>query len=58
MDFDFTEEQVLLRENTRRFLSKECPDELVRKCDENHEYPYEFYEKMVELGLIFDAHLN
>jgi alkylation response protein AidB-like acyl-CoA dehydrogenase len=52
MDFSFTEEQMMLQQNLRRFVSKECPDELVRKWDENREYPYALYDKIVDMGLI------
>ena len=30
MDFDFSKEQVILKESARRFLEKECPKQLVR----------------------------
>ncbi|RJQ25617.1 MAG: acyl-CoA dehydrogenase [Peptococcaceae bacterium] len=51
MDFGFTEEQELLRQSIRSFLEKECPDEYVRKCDEEGLYPYELQEKMIKMGL-------
>lgn len=50
MDFKFTEEQEILRKSVYDFVEKECPREYVRKLDENKEYPYEVYDKMVKLG--------
>ena len=34
MNFDLTEEQRLMRESLRSFLTRECPIEYVRECDE------------------------
>lgn len=51
MNFGFTEEQELLRQTIRNLLEKECPDEYIRKCDEEGLYPYEIQEKMVKIGL-------
>ncbi|MDY7034426.1 MAG: acyl-CoA dehydrogenase family protein [Thermodesulfobacteriota bacterium] len=50
MDFNFTDEQEALRRSVYDFVEKECPREFVRKIDENKEYPYEVYDKMVKLG--------
>ena len=39
IDFEFTEEQDMLRKTVREFLNKECPRELVRKLDGEGEMP-------------------
>ncbi|RJQ25940.1 MAG: acyl-CoA dehydrogenase [Peptococcaceae bacterium] len=51
MDFGFSEEIELLRKTVRKFLEKECPNELVRKWDEEKTFPYELQEKMIDIGL-------
>lgn len=50
MDFDFTEEQVMFKDEVRRVLKKECPRELVRELDEKKEFPHDLWNKMAELG--------
>jgi len=51
MDFDFTEEQSLLKSSARDFLSKECPAEQVRVMLEDEVgYSKELWKKMAELG--------
>src|SRR5689334_11272674 len=51
MDFSFSKEQDMLRENARNFLEKECPSTLVRKLmDDELGYSPEFWRKISELG--------
>ncbi|MBE9606360.1 acyl-CoA/acyl-ACP dehydrogenase [Acetobacteraceae bacterium H6797] len=50
MDFDLNEEQRATREALRAFLTKECPIEYVRECDEKEVYPFELYKKLAEQG--------
>jgi alkylation response protein AidB-like acyl-CoA dehydrogenase len=51
MDFDFSKEQVILKESARRFLEKECPKQLVRALtDDENGYSPDLWEKMAELG--------
>ncbi len=50
MDFDLTEDQLLVRESVRTFLAKECSVEYVRRCDEEEVYPAELFAKMAKLG--------
>jgi alkylation response protein AidB-like acyl-CoA dehydrogenase len=50
MDFNFTEEQEMLRETARRFMTKECPREMVRAYDEEERFPTELFDKMGALG--------
>jgi len=50
MDFNFNEEQILLRNSIREFMKGECPRELVREFDEKDEYPQELFGKLRDLG--------
>lgn len=50
MNFDLTEEQKLLKESARNFLSRECPRDLVRTLEEGREFPPELWRKMIDLG--------
>ena len=51
MDFQFTEQQEMLRAMIREFVEKECPKHLVRKWDEDKKFPREVLEKLMSLGL-------
>jgi len=50
MDFDLNEEQRATREALRAFLTKECPIEYVRDCDEKEVYPAALYRKLADQG--------
>jgi alkylation response protein AidB-like acyl-CoA dehydrogenase len=51
MDLDFTEEQDMLRNSARDFLSTECDKAMVRTIEESEEgYSPEIWRKMAELG--------
>jgi alkylation response protein AidB-like acyl-CoA dehydrogenase len=51
MDLDFTEEQDMLLNSARDFLSTECDKATVRKIEESDEgYSPEIWSKMAELG--------
>lgn len=51
MDLDFTEEQDMLRNSARDFLSTECDKAMVRTIEESEEgYSAEIWSKMAELG--------
>jgi len=51
MDFDFTEEQNILKMSARRFLEKECPMARVRELwNERTGYSPELWKKMANLG--------
>lgn len=52
MDFDFTEEQKMLRDTVREFMKKEVPMELVKEIDETNEYPHELLRKLADLGFM------
>lgn len=50
MDFEISEEQRLMRDNLRSFLTRECPIEYVRECDEAERFPTELYDKLAAAG--------
>jgi len=51
MNFDFTEEQKLLRDATRKFLQAQCPSAFVRRMMEHPTaHDAEFWNKQVGLG--------
>jgi len=51
MDFGLTEEQQLLKESARAFLSGECPTTFVRKTMATDDgYPRDFYDHIAKLG--------
>jgi len=51
MDFYFTEEQKILRETARDFLSSHCPSSLVLEMEKDEKgYTPELWRKMAELG--------
>jgi alkylation response protein AidB-like acyl-CoA dehydrogenase len=51
MDFDFTDEQNMLRESVRRMMDKVATPEYIREHDRNQRYPTELYQAWVDLGL-------
>ncbi|MEP0200718.1 MAG: acyl-CoA dehydrogenase family protein [Halioglobus sp.] len=52
MNFEFSEEQNLLREQAQRFLREQCPLDTVRKVLDDDEVSYDqaVWQNMVELG--------
>lgn len=50
MDFQLTEEQELLLESIREFVTKKFPDSYWKACDENHKMPYEFIKAYTDAG--------
>jgi len=51
MDFNFSQEQKILKESAHRFFGKECPKSLVRELIEDERgYSPELWSKMAELG--------
>ena len=52
MEFEFTEEQMAIKNAAREFAEKEFTSELGRKYDENYEFPWELYRKAAKLGFI------
>ena len=51
MDFNFTEEQKILKETARSFLAAECPSSFALKMEEDERgYTPELWQKMADLG--------
>ena len=51
MDFDTTDEHELIRDSIRR-ICRNFPDEYWAKCDEEHTFPWDFYNALAEGGWI------
>lgn len=52
VDFEFNEEQRMLRDSVRRMLNEVATPEYIRATDRDGRYPYEVYQGLVDLGLI------
>ena len=52
MDFDFSEEQEMLRESVRKMMEKHATGEYVRQLDREQAYPHKLYDAWVEMGLL------
>lgn len=52
MDFEFTEEQRMLRDSVRTMLDRIATPEYIRQSDVERRYPYELYDAFVEQGLL------
>jgi len=52
MDFEFTEEQNILRDSVRRMMDKVATPEYIRRHDREQAYPRELYQAWVDLGLL------
>jgi len=50
MDFSFTDEQELLRDNVRKLLDEVCPPEYAERCDAEERPPREAYQALAEHG--------
>jgi len=51
LDYEYSEEQLMLKKGARDFLEKECPKSLIRKMEEDEKgYSPELWKKMAELG--------
>ncbi len=51
MNFDESEQTVLLRDTLRRFLEREMPRELARRLDAQASYSREVFARLCELGV-------
>lgn len=53
MDFEFTEDQVMLRGLVREFLSEQCPVSHVRAMmDDSRGYDRDLYRRLIQLGML------
>ena len=51
MNFDFTEEQEMLRESVIKLMARHAPPEALRKWDRDRSFPEDLYQAWVEAGL-------
>lgn len=51
MDFDLTDDQILLKEMVRDFAQKEIDPE-VKSLEEKHEFPQKLLRKLADLGIL------
>jgi alkylation response protein AidB-like acyl-CoA dehydrogenase len=51
MDFSFSEEQKLLRDNVRKLMDRHAPSDVVARLDREQAYPYELYDAWIKAGL-------
>jgi len=52
MNFDFTEEQEMLRQSVIKLMARHAPADSVRKWDRDRSFPEELYQAWVEAGLL------
>lgn len=52
IDFEFSEEQNMLRDSVRRAMDKVATAEYIREHDQARAYPHALYDAWVELGLL------
>ena len=52
IDFDFTEEQELLRESVAKLMEQHAPSDMVRRHDKAQTFPYELYQAWADAGLL------
>ena len=52
MNFDFTEEQEMLRESVIKLMARHAPADSVRKWDRDRSFPEDLYQAWVEAGLL------
>lgn len=51
LNFDFTDEQRMLREMVHEFVEKECPKMVARDLEASEEYPRALADRIAEVGL-------
>jgi alkylation response protein AidB-like acyl-CoA dehydrogenase len=51
VDFEFSEEQRMLRDSVRKMMAKVATPEYVRRLDREQAFPDELYEEWVKMGL-------
>lgn len=52
MDFEFTEQQKIMRDTIANFMKKECPPEYTRALDAECRFPEEVWQKLAENGFL------
>ncbi|OGA37327.1 MAG: hypothetical protein A3G80_11660 [Betaproteobacteria bacterium RIFCSPLOWO2_12_FULL_62_13b] len=52
MDFEFTQEQDMLRDSVRKIMDRLATPQYIRRLDREQAYPYELYDAWVAMGLL------
>ena len=52
MDFEFTDEQKMLRDTVRKFVEREMPKEKIRYWDKEEILPEGLWQKFAEVGFL------
>ncbi len=52
MDFDLSQEQTLLQDMVRRFVTEQCPRGFVRELEKSGAFPQAMWKRLSELGLL------
>ena len=52
MDYNFTDEQNMLRDTMRKFVQTEIPREVAVEIDEEDRFPHEILQKLCDLGFM------
>lgn len=52
MDFEFTEQQEIMKNTISNFMKKECPPEYTRMLDAECRFPEEVWQKLAENGFL------
>lgn len=50
MDFTITEDQELMLQSLRELMAQSCSEAYMKECNEEHRYPQEFIDALVESG--------
>lgn len=51
MEFTLSSEKEMLRQMVAEFMQNECSPEYIRRCEEEHRFPSELWQKVCDLGL-------
>jgi alkylation response protein AidB-like acyl-CoA dehydrogenase len=52
MDFQISEDVIMLRDMLRRFIKTEMPRDMAARWDKNNEFPREVFDKLAALGVM------
>lgn len=51
MQYEPTEQHLMLSDSIRKFIERECPQELQRELDETEEFPHNLWDKLAATGM-------
>ena len=52
MDFELSQEQILLQDTIRRFVAEQCSRDYVRELEQSGAFPEALWQKLAEIGLL------